>query len=104
VAESRPHVTSSVAEVEVSLAVRRRGLAGGEQRARDVLADVSLIACDGRVIASAAAVEPSTLRALDAIHLATALSVQDDLHAFVTYDRRLAEAGRAAGLEVVSPE
>ncbi len=33
-----------------------------------------------------------TLRSLDALHLATALSVRDEIGVFVTYDQRLAEA------------
>jgi hypothetical protein len=40
---------------------------------------------------------------LDAIHLATALSVGSDLGAIATYDRRLASAATAAGLRVLRP-
>lgn len=46
---------------------------------------------------------PTTLRSLDAIHLAAALDIRDDLAAFVTYDRRLFEAARGVGLPVRSP-
>ena len=42
------------------------------------------------------------LRSLDALHLAGALGV--DASAILTYDIRLAEAARAHGVEVVSPE
>lgn len=42
------------------------------------------------------------LRALDAIHLATALALEDDVEV-VTYDDRLAAASRAHGLCVVQP-
>lgn len=51
----------------------------------------------------AATVGPSSLRTLDAIHLATALGLGAELDAFVTYDNRLAEAARSLGLPVVSP-
>ncbi len=44
-----------------------------------------------------------TLRTLDAIHLASALSLGDALTSLVVYDRRLTEAAAAAGIEVVSP-
>jgi predicted nucleic acid-binding protein len=43
------------------------------------------------------------LRTLDAIHLASALAIRDELEAFVTYDSRLADAARSAGLSVISP-
>ena len=43
------------------------------------------------------------LRSLDAIHLATALSIRDDIGAFFTYDRRLAESAVDYGLPVASP-
>lgn len=35
------------------------------------------------------ALGPATLRSLDAIHLASALTLGDDLLAVVTYDRRM---------------
>ena len=43
------------------------------------------------------------MRTLDAIHLATALSLGDDLEALVTYEVRLAEAAGDAGLAALSP-
>jgi predicted nucleic acid-binding protein len=43
------------------------------------------------------------LRSLDAIHLATALSLGQDLAGIVTYDQRLAEAAIGADLEVWAP-
>jgi uncharacterized protein len=43
------------------------------------------------------------LRTLDAIHLATALSLGDEVGAIFTYDKRLAEASADAGLRVLSP-
>lgn len=44
-----------------------------------------------------------TLTALDAIHVASALSIGDRDLEFVTYDERQAEAARAAGLKVIQP-
>ena len=46
---------------------------------------------------------PTLLRSLDALHLATALSVREEIGAFVTYDRSLAEAAKARGMAVLSP-
>jgi predicted nucleic acid-binding protein len=46
---------------------------------------------------------PASVRSLDAIHLATALHLGPRLTAFVTYDRRLADAVAAAGLPIAMP-
>jgi hypothetical protein len=46
---------------------------------------------------------PRLSGALDAIHLATALAVGDDLEAIVTYDERKIEAGRLLGLATATP-
>jgi len=43
------------------------------------------------------------LRSLDALHLASALSIAADLTAFIAYDRLLATAAEAAGLPTVQP-
>ena len=56
-----------------------------------------------RILSAAAALEPSALRTLDAIHLATALVVREDLAALVTYDGRLAAAAERLDLEVLAP-
>ena len=48
-------------------------------------------------------VTPVTVRSLDAIHLATALHVRGQLTSFVTYDKRLTDAARMAGLTVDAP-
>jgi len=51
----------------------------------------------------AAELDPSTLRSLDAIHLATALEAGDELTAVVTYDARMSEAAEQLGLRVLAP-
>jgi predicted nucleic acid-binding protein len=43
------------------------------------------------------------LRTLDAIHLATAMALGDDLETIATYDERMSEAARLVGLSTVSP-
>jgi len=43
------------------------------------------------------------LRTLDAIHVATALAVGDDLDAIVTYDEGMIAAARLMGLTTASP-
>lgn len=47
--------------------------------------------------------DPTGLRSLDAIHLAAALDLGDDLAALVTYDECLAQAATAAGITVLTP-
>lgn len=50
-----------------------------------------------------AAFLPGNLKALDAIHVATAETLGEDLTFFVTYDRRMAAVARSRGLPVASP-
>jgi uncharacterized protein len=50
-----------------------------------------------------AAALPGTLKALDAIHVATAEVLGEDLVSIVTYDRAMASAARSLGLPVASP-
>lgn len=71
--------------------------------AREALNAVALLPLDDDVLDAAAAVEPGGLRTLDALHLATALSVGDDVGAMLVYDARLASAAEQAGLRVLSP-
>ncbi len=68
-----------------------------------VLRDVEVIDLDPAIAGVAAAIAPSAIRTLDAIHLATALALMPELDAFVTYDDRLADAARGLGLPVVRP-
>jgi len=55
------------------------------------------------VFESAGRIDPSGLRSLDAIHLAAALDLGDDLDGIVTYDERLGEACAAHGVAVLAP-
>ncbi len=95
-------VSSTVSVVEVLRAVRRRDPAA-EPLARRVLERVSLLAIGDRVLVSAATLAPRDVRALDAIHLASALRLGAGLTVFVSYDARQLEAAAAIGLPVASP-
>jgi predicted nucleic acid-binding protein len=44
-----------------------------------------------------------TLRSLDALQLATALEIGDELGALVTYDSRMATSAEALGLAMLAP-
>ena len=52
---------------------------------------------------TAGRLQPWNLRSLDAIHLATAMEIGDDLEGIVVYDERLASASRAVSIAVVAP-
>ncbi|HET9766282.1 MAG TPA: type II toxin-antitoxin system VapC family toxin [Thermoanaerobaculia bacterium] len=97
-------MSSCVAEVELMRAARRgKDVPRASAAAREVLAKVVLLEVDSTVRGLAATLEPPVLRALDAIHLASALTLGGTLEAFVTYDRRLFAAALAAGLVAVAP-
>ncbi|WP_372698023.1 type II toxin-antitoxin system VapC family toxin [Arthrobacter sp. JSM 101049] len=66
-----------------------------------VLEGVGLAALDRAVYRSAGFLPMPYLRTLDALHLEAAMRL--DASAILTYDRRLGEASRAAGLEVIAP-
>jgi predicted nucleic acid-binding protein len=95
-------VSSVVARIEVHRVARRIG-ATPPARAREILRRIALVHLDEPVIQAAATLDPPALRTLDAIHLATARSLGDDLGAICTYDARLAEAAAALGMEVLTP-
>jgi predicted nucleic acid-binding protein len=94
-------VTSVLSRVEVQRAVARRDPASVAPMA-SLLATFSFLELDGSVVATASTL-PTTLRTGDALHVASALQLGADLDAFVTYDARLADAARTAGLDVQSP-
>lgn len=97
-------VTSVVADVELHRAVERRGgdRATRRQAAR-VLELVDLVTLDAEIVRVARSIGPPGLRALGAIHLASALALGDEVELFVAYDTRLADAARATGLSVAAP-
>lgn len=72
--------------------------------AREWLLDVALVPLDDALLERATSLDPSSLRSLDALHLATALSIRGDLGVFFTYDQRLAEAAERHGLPVAAPQ
>jgi predicted nucleic acid-binding protein len=84
----------------VPRALKRRGPeseASGAEVVRSVLELLELVELDHDVALQAAALAAPTLRSLDAIHLASALAIGEELSEFITYDVRLAAAARAAG-------
>ncbi|MDA2931329.1 PIN domain-containing protein [Acidobacteria bacterium AH-259-O06] len=67
-------ISSVLARVEVLRSLRRAAAPPTDyQRGEQVLARLALVRIDDGILATAAALDPPHLRALDAIHLATAL-------------------------------
>ena len=72
-------------------------------QARGLLDSLILLKLSTSVCERAAMLEPVALRSLDALHLAAALELRDELEGVVTYDRRLAEGVRALGIRAIAP-
>ena len=86
----------------VARAVRR--VADGPMvQARAVLDSLTLVAVSAATFESAGRLDPTVLRTLDAIHVAAALELGDDLASIVTYDTRLAAGAQANGIPVTAP-
>ena len=101
-ADAARMTSSSLVEVEVVRAVRKGG-AGLVADARRALDEIELIALDERLLRAAADLAHDALRTLDAIHVAAAQTLGDDLAELITYDRRMATAAAGLGLPVASP-
>jgi predicted nucleic acid-binding protein len=86
--------TSRVATVEVLRAVRRVEGAGDAPVA-EAFGGIAIVELDEGLATRAGELAPASMRTLDAIHLASALTLAEDVEAFVTYDSRLADAARA---------
>ena len=93
---------SVIGRVEVLRAARRAEDPIVEQHARTVIGGLTPIQLDETVLQRACELAPRGLRALDAIHLATALSLEPDIAGMVVYNSLLSKAG-AAGLTTWSP-
>ena len=103
VADHRPElVASDLLRTELRRAVDGSGTA--QPIGIEVgLAAVDLLPATPAVFEAAAELEPTDLRTLDAVHLATAIGIIDDCDGIITYDDRLADAARRHGLTVVAP-
>ncbi|MEP6463334.1 MAG: hypothetical protein ABJC62_07965 [Frankiaceae bacterium] len=68
-----------------------------------VLGGLQLVRLDERLLAAGGFLLPAGLRSLDAIHVATAAALADDLAYLCTYDQWMAGAAEEAGLTVLAP-
>jgi uncharacterized protein len=98
----RDPVACDLVRTELIRAVRRAAPDRLVQ-ARAVLDAVTLVEVTTKIFEEAGRVDPTVLRSLDALHIAAALDLGDDLAGLVTYDDRLAEAAASNGISVVVP-
>lgn len=95
-------VSSDLIRTELIRAARRSA-ASTQLNLSEALAAIDLLPTTAAILDSAGLIDPTGLRSLDAVHLATAIDIRDDCEGFITYDDRLADAARHHGLEVLAP-
>jgi predicted nucleic acid-binding protein len=98
----KDRASSAIALVEVVRAARRRDTSV-VQHAFALLDETDLLDVTASIVSSAGGIGAPALRSLDAIHLASAQALAEDLEALVTYDVRLAQAATQLGFAVASP-
>ena len=98
----RELLSSTLLIVEGRRAARRYGELA-TKRARAALTAITLIPLDQPILDAAAELDPAELRSLDALHLATFVSLGEDLGRLYCYDARLGDAAQALGIEVSQP-
>ncbi len=94
-------MTCELAVAEVLRAVRR--VDGDVTVALAHLDALEQLTMDRDLMLAAGGVPPAGIRTLDAIHLAAAQAVGEDLAGLVTYDDRLTTAAQAVGLTTLAP-
>ena len=96
-------VSSELIRTELSRAMWRGGREAAEQVTR-LLAALAQIPVTRAILDHAGALLPGRrLRSLDAIHLASALGLGDQLSALVTYDALMLELAGELGVATASP-
>ncbi|HEY7441391.1 MAG TPA: type II toxin-antitoxin system VapC family toxin [Vicinamibacterales bacterium] len=98
----QPLVSSALARTEVLRAL----LPAGDKavaRGRSVLQRLDLVRVNERILNAAGVLPLPELRSLDAIHLATAHQLGEELRAVVTYDNRMVTAAKELGYKIVQP-
>jgi len=104
----RDVLTSTVTAIELTRTVARartdpRAVVADEWTLFGVLAATAEIPLTDEIRVSASNLAPVELRALDAIHIASALSLAEDLAGVLTYDKRMDRAAAGHGLMVLTP-
>jgi uncharacterized protein len=95
-------VSSALHRSEVPRAIWRADPSGLPRSLRQ-MRGVLKVNVTTAILDASSVIPPQTLRAADAVHLASALTLRRELTAFVAYDKRLLAAAKDAGLPVASP-
>lgn len=96
-------VASELIRVEAVCTARRLGGQDVLQRANAALELLNLIPLTPEIIERATDAYAPPLRAMDAIHLATALTMREDLGAMFVYDSDLHAAAQACSINPLAP-
>ncbi|HUZ77520.1 MAG TPA: type II toxin-antitoxin system VapC family toxin [Chloroflexota bacterium] len=67
------------------------------------LRGVALVPVSREILLAAGSLLPANIRTLDAIHLATAALLGEELRSVITYDERMAAAAQGMGMRVDAP-
>lgn len=94
-------VSSVLLEPELRRVAVRFGL--GQDKCDELLEAVTLLDLDASIRRRTGSLGPTTLRALDSVHLATALALGERLAVLFAYDDRLVEAALLAGVPTNAP-
>jgi predicted nucleic acid-binding protein len=103
VVEREGLLSSRLAATELRRAAARSKSRAAASQVDELLESVYLMDITPAILESAGELKPVELRTLDAIHLASALSVASGPIDFITYDERQAAAARRHGLSVIAP-
>lgn len=101
-AEGTEFASSRLLAVELHAVADRRSLS--HEAAQDLLDRVALVSLDDDTVTRAVGLHSglhSGLRTLDALHLATALELQDAITGILTFDQEFADAAAAHGLPAI---
>jgi uncharacterized protein len=96
-------VASELIRVEAVCTARRLGGADVLERAHAALERINLIPLSPQIIELATDAHIPPLRAMDAIHLATAITTREDLGAVFVYDNDLHAAALSHQLNPLAP-
>jgi predicted nucleic acid-binding protein len=94
---------STLGATELHRASRRALTRRQLGRIDDVLEAVFLVDVTPAILMTAGTLAPAEIRTLDAIHVATALSLNEHELDVITYDVRMSRAAKAHGFRVVAP-
>jgi predicted nucleic acid-binding protein len=94
-------VSSDILRTELMLAGTRWGLDATD--IRGLVNALTTLRVTSSICDSAGRLTGVGLRSLDALHIASALTLEDSLEAVVTYDTRMLKAAKQLGLPAISP-